>query len=96
MDKHSQLYKSIAQHGAVLESVRPRDYEIGPWLAQFVASKGCTIDAKAQAMLTDHLGTDLAKISNELGKLLLSLPEGTKKITDAHHRTEHRHLEGFQ
>ena len=35
-------------------------------------------------MLTDHLGTDLAKISNELGKLLLSLPEGTKKITDAH------------
>ena len=68
----------------MLESVRPRDYEIGPWLAQFVASKGCTIDAKAQAMLTDHLGTDLAKISNELGKLLLSLPEGTKKITDAH------------
>lgn len=61
VDKHSQLYKSIAQHGAVLESVRPRDYEIGPWLAQFVASKGCTIDAKAQAMLTDHLGTDLAK-----------------------------------
>lgn len=75
VDKRSQLYKSIAQHGAVLESVRPRDYEIGPWLAQFVASKGCTIDAKAQAMLTDHLGTDLAKISNELGKLLLSLPE---------------------
>ncbi len=35
-------------------------------------------------MLTDHLGTDLAKISNELGKLLLSLPEVTKKITDAH------------
>ena len=35
-------------------------------------------------MLTDHVGTDLAKISNELGKLLLSLPEGTKKITDAH------------
>ncbi len=34
-----RLYKSIAQHGAVLESVRPRDYEIGPWLAQFVASK---------------------------------------------------------
>lgn len=84
VDKRSQLYKSIAQHGAVLESVRPRDYEIGLWLAQFVASKGCTIDAKAQAMLTDHLGTDLAKISNELGKLLLSLPEGTKKITDAH------------
>ena len=81
VDKRSQLYKSIAQHGAVLESVRPRDYEIGPWLAQFVASKGCTIDAKAQAMLTDHLGTDLAKISNELGKLLTYLPQGTRTVT---------------
>ena len=87
VDKHSQLYKSIAQHGAVLESVRPRDYEIGPWLAQFVASKGCSIDAKAQAMLTDHLGTDLAKISNELGKLLLSLPEGRKSPTHTSNRT---------
>ncbi|EKC68882.1 hypothetical protein LEA_08567 [human gut metagenome] len=54
------------------------------------------MDAKAQAMLTDHLGTDLAKISNELGKLLLSLPEGTKKNHRRTHRTEHRHLEGFQ
>lgn len=95
MDKRSQLYKSIAQHGAVLESVRPRDYEIGPWLAQFVASKGCTIDAKAQAMLTDHLGTDLAKISNELGKLLLAAGRNEENHRCTH-RTEHRHLEGFQ
>lgn len=82
VDKRSQLYKSVAAQGAVLESVRPRDYEIGPWLTQYVASKGCAIDAKALAMLTDHLGTDLAKIANELGKLLLSLPEGTQRITD--------------
>ena len=34
-------------------------------------------------MLTDHLGTDLSKIANELRKLLVSLPEGTKRITDA-------------
>lgn len=34
-------------------------------------------------MLTDHLGTDISKISNELGKLVVSLPEGTKRITDA-------------
>ncbi|MDE7069647.1 MAG: DNA polymerase III subunit delta [Alistipes sp.] len=84
LDKRTQLYKSIAAAGAVLESVRPRDYEIAGWLAQFVASKGCAIDRKALAMLTDHLGTDIAKISNELDKLLLSLPEGTRTITDLH------------
>lgn len=84
VDKRSQLYKSVLSQGVVLESVRPRDYEIGGWLTQFIASKGCTIDTKALAMLTDHLGTDIAKISNELHKLLLSLPEGTAKITDLH------------
>lgn len=84
VDKRSQLYKSILAQGAVLESVRPRDYEIAGWLTQFIASKGCTIDSKALAMLTDHLGTDIAKISNELDKLLIGLPEGTTRITDLH------------
>ena len=31
--------------------------------------------------LTEHLGTDLSKIDNELDKLLTYLPEGTHKIT---------------
>lgn len=84
IDKRSALYKSIAKNGAVLESVRPRDYEIAGWLNGFIAAHGCAIDAKALAMLTDHLGTDIAKIANELHKLLLSLPEGTTRITDAH------------
>lgn len=40
VDKRSALYKSCAANGAVLESVRPRDYEIGPWLQQFIAARG--------------------------------------------------------
>ena len=83
VDKRSAFYKQAAACGAVFESVRPRDYEIGPWLSGFIASKGCRIDEKALSMLTDHLGTDISKISNELGKLVVSLPEGTKRITDA-------------
>ena len=67
----------------MLESVRPRDYEIAAWLQQFIRQKGFTIDPKALSMLTDHLGTDIAKISNEIRKLTVSLPEGTQRITDA-------------
>ena len=52
-------------------------------MQQFVKGRGLTIDQKALSMLTDHLGTDIAKISNELCKLTVSLPEGTKRITDA-------------
>lgn len=84
VDKRSALYKSATASGTVFESVRPRDYEIGGWLQSFVESRGCTIDRKALAMLTDHLGTDISKISNELTKLTVSLPEGTRHITDLH------------
>ena len=82
-DRRSAFYKGCAANGAVLESVRPRDYEIASWLQRFIAGKGLAIDTKALSMLTDHLGTDISKISNELGKLVVSLPEGTKRITDA-------------
>ena len=84
LDKRTQLYKHIVQKGEVLESVRPRDYEITAWLGDFVQSKGCTIEPKALGMLTDHLGTDISRISNELAKLLTFLPEGTKRITAQH------------
>ena len=77
-DKRSAFYKGCAANGTVLESVRPRDYEIAAWLQQFIRQKGFTIDPKALSMLTDHLGTDIAKISNEIRKLTVSLPEGTQ------------------
>ena len=82
-DKRSAFYKGCAANGVVLESVRPRDYEIAAWLQQFIKKQGLTIDQKALSMLTDHLGTDIAKISNELRKLTVSMPEGTTRITDA-------------
>ena len=84
LDKRSALYKQCHKEGVVFESVRPRDYEIGPWLTQFIQSKGLSIVPKAVQMLTDHLGCDVAKLSSEIDKLMLALPVGTKSITDQH------------
>ena len=82
VDKRSAFYKQCASSGVVFESIRPRDYEIGSWLTQFVAQKGLRINDKARQMLTDHLGCDISKISNELDKLIVSLPEGCTEVTD--------------
>ncbi len=81
IDKRSQLYKHASAKGVVFESVRPRDYEIKEWLGAFVARRGLKAEPKAVEMLTEHLGMDISKISNELTKLMLSLPEGTTKLT---------------
>lgn len=35
-------------------------------------------------MLVDHLGADIAKIANEIDKLMTFLPEGTSRITAEH------------
>ncbi len=84
LDKRSQLYKAISKSGVVLESARPRDYEIGGWLSSYLSGRGLKLNAKAMAMLTDNLGTDISKIAGEMTKLTIALPEGTQIITEDH------------
>lgn len=84
LDKRSAVYKQLAATGEVFESVRPRDYEMKDWLRGFVERKGMKMEQKGVEMIVDHVGTDIAKISNELDKLLVALPEGTRIITPDH------------
>lgn len=80
-DRRQQLYKSIAANGVIFESVRPRDYEIKDWLKTFIEGRGLQIDHNSVELMINHLGTDISRISNELTKLVVSLPEGTRTIT---------------
>ncbi len=83
MDKRSQLYKRIKDFGRVFESVRPREYEIAPWIHSLFKEKGRRIEDKAVAMMAEKLGTDLAKIDMESDKLLTALGSGSGVITPA-------------
>ncbi len=82
IDKRSVLYKNIAKCGVILESVTPRDYEIGGWLSNYLAGRGLSLNPKALSMLTDNLGTSLSKIESEVSKLIIALPMGTQIISD--------------
>ena len=82
-DKRQALYKSCLANGTVFESVRPRDYEIKDWLGGFVRTKGLEIDPACVELLVNHLGCDISRTSNELSKLLVSLPEDRRRITAA-------------
>ncbi len=84
IDKRSALYKAALKSGALLESVRPRDYEVGQWLSSHVSKRGLKMTNKALSMLTDNLGSDLSKIESELEKLIIALPEGIKQVNDSH------------
>lgn len=84
IDKRTAFYKSCAKAGVVFESVRPRDYEIDSWLSSYITSKGMKIDPKAMAMLKEHVGMDLGRMTSEVDKLAVSMPTNVRNITDAH------------
>jgi DNA polymerase-3 subunit delta len=70
-------------HGVYFESSRLRDYQVPAWIERYLMEKGIRVDPASSAMLTEYLGTDLHKISNELDKLIITLPQGKPMITTA-------------
>ncbi len=79
-DKRKSLYKTVSKMGVVVDSQALRDYEVPRWIPMFFKSKGLDITPDAAALLAEHAGTDLAKISIETEKMLKNLPEGTVQV----------------
>ena len=59
------------------------DRTVGPAVADFVKSRGLTIEPKALAMLCDYVGADLSRLYNEVGKLTVSLGPGAMITPEA-------------
>lgn len=83
LDKRKKLYKVAAKHGVVFESKKLYENQVADWIRKVLNGKKFQMEPKAAQMLVEFLGTNLSKISNELDKLILVLPEGTI-ISPAH------------
>ena len=83
LDKRKKLHKVIAKTGFIFESKKLYENQVSDWIRKVLSEKNYKIEPKASLMLVEFLGTDLSKISNELGKLMLVLPAGTI-ISDTH------------
>ena len=81
LDKRKKLYAEIDKHGVVFESKKIPEYKIPAFIASYFQAKGLAIDAKSAQMLSDYLGNDLNKLTNEIAKLLIALPAGQSQIT---------------
>ncbi len=81
IDKRTRLAKLLAEKCVLLDSDKIREDKMPDWISNHVTMQGYQIERKAAALLVDFLGNDLGKITNELGKLILVLPTGSKQIT---------------
>ena len=52
------------------------------WISKYTSSLKLKIDTKASILLSEFLGNDLSKISNELDKLSINIPQGNTITAD--------------
>ncbi|MEI6866688.1 DNA polymerase III subunit delta [Flavicella sp.] len=77
LDKRKKLHKIVSKVGVVFESKKLYENQVSDWIRKVLNGKNYQMEPKAAQMLVEFLGTSLSKISNELDKLVLILPEGT-------------------
>lgn len=82
-DKRKKVFKQLIQNSVYLESGRLYESQLPGWIAAYVTGKNLGIEPKATALLVEFLGSDLSKISNEIDKLIISMPEKQEVITPA-------------
>ena len=75
-DGRKKIFKTIKDKGVWFESKKLYDNQVPDWIVKVLKGQNYGIEPKAAAMLSEFLGTDLAKINNELEKLKIVFPEG--------------------
>lgn len=82
LDKRTSLAKNIAKHALVFESKKLYENKIPDFIGSYLKNKNYSIGPSASVLLTEYLGTDLSRITNELDKLMISLPEKSEITID--------------
>lgn len=78
LDGKLKVAKLLKKVGVAFESKRIREWKLPEWIDGFVQSKGYSIDKSSSQLLGEYLGNDLGKLVNELNKLMIIIPEGSK------------------
>ena len=81
VDGRTKLAKLLKDRAVLLTTKKMYDNALPEWTSELVKSKGLSITKKALFLLIDHIGNDLARLSNEIDKLALNLKD-RKEITE--------------
>ena len=73
--------KAIQQAGILFESAKLRDRDLPAFIENYLKQKNASIDPKSTQIIADAIGADLSRLTSELEKLLISLPENDRRVT---------------
>jgi DNA polymerase-3 subunit delta len=83
IDKRSAAAKALQKNAIFIETKKLYDNQLPEWITNYVKENKYTIGPKASYLLSEFIGNDLSRITNEIDKLLINIPAGTE-ITPAH------------
>jgi DNA polymerase-3 subunit delta len=77
-DARQSWVKAIEKKGVVFSGKALYDSQVPAWVEKFVKERGFTITPDVASLIADHLGNKLGHVANELDKLSIILPKGSK------------------
>ena len=82
VDSRLKAVKTMSRMGTLFLSDKVRDHKLPQWIAGHAEGQGLQLDGRVSQLLAESLGNNLQKVANELAKLQILLPEGTKVTVD--------------
>lgn len=80
LDRRKKVVSAIEKAGLLFESKKVKDDALPSFIEEFLSERKIRMSAKAVAMMIESVGADLCRMSGELEKLTLALPEGQSEI----------------
>lgn len=77
-DGRTKFGKLVKKQTAMLETKPIYDNQMPDWISSYLKRKKLDISTNAAHLTAEYLGTDLSKVANELDKLAINVPKGTK------------------
>ncbi|MBO4720639.1 MAG: DNA polymerase III subunit delta [Prevotella sp.] len=76
-----EYVKAIQSAGVLFESKKLKDKDLPPFIEGYLKRKNVGIDPKSTQIIADSIGSDLSRLTSELDKVILSLPEKDRRVT---------------
>ena len=76
-----EYVKAIQQAGILFESKKLRERDLPGFIERYLKAQEASIDPKSTQMIAEAIGADLSRLTCELDKVLLSLPEQDRRVT---------------
>ena len=73
--------KAVRTVGVLFESVKLKDRDLPPFIEGYLRARNASIDNKSAQIIAESIGSDLSRLTSELDKVLLSLPENDRRVT---------------